>query len=1533
MPHDPHLPVLRHIRRLIGSPLPADLSDSQLVERFVVQLDETAFEALLGRYGPMVLGVCRRVLHHPLDVEDAFQAVFLVLARKARALARRELVGPWLYGVAYRIAIKARATTMQRRTRERQVADMTLIEPLYHETYNDLRPVIDEEVQHLPAKYRQPVVLCYMEGKTNEEAAAQLQCPSGTVKTRLAKGRDLLRNRLTRRGLALSAPALATALSEGLASAAVPVGLLDAAYQTALLGAAGKAGAVPAAVATLADGALHALVLAKVKSVATVCLIVALVIGGAGWVGYHALAALSAANPSVSEMARTVELPQDPQAAVLVWDQRRQDDLPGINDEPQLVIRADGSLVLTDPHGPGKRIETRLPPADLQDLLRFAIHNQGFFQLDKRQIPSAGRLTTTIHIVADGNDCRLQGADLVRYAMTSSAARQLLAIQQRLESLNTWLHAGEHAGVAAALRLANEQLGRQFPDAPLLTANDLHTALQRSDGTSEVVFERRGISADRDPFSFAYARIERPAQGEPRILVKANLVSTAGATVARKPKDEPLNVNPPPIAKDESVKYDYDIVYVRAPRKGDAQQIAWTEVFAPTRGEPGSDLMLLHPDGTEEVLVAAGDDAITDPFVSFDAESVYYSRFRNVKQPGSDRLACVSSDIFKIHVKTKKVVQLTHQEFTPNTGVVVKGLRSPGVHNLGPCPLPGGKVMFTSNRNGFAPTKAYTPTTLQLFVMDDDGSNVEMIGHLNINSALHPTIRKDGRVMFTSYESQGLRDLRLWALWTIHPDGTNWGPLFSAFGPSGDTAYHFMTQLSDGGIVVEEYYNLNNLGFGTYFKLAADAPDGQPYFGPAARQSTRNLPYNGSELNRIPFSPHKLEWLTTFCTAFDSPARTADPKNPDSPRVGKVTHPSGAPDNHLLTVWSPGPVNSNNGIKVPAIDGGIYLIKSGKAIDEPGQMLLIKNDPNYNEQWPRALVPYQRIHGVPEPKTLPTSRNDGKQSPHLPEGTPYGLVGTSSLYKRESYPQGMVPDGKVTALPGAGSDPFQGQGTLAYTGINGHWFVQGAEAGKYENADVHAIRILVTEPTTDTRHTGKRLWWNVANERLRILGEFPVRKFTSAGQPIDPDGHPDTSFLVKVPADVAWTFQTLDKHGMVLNMAQTWHQVRPGEIRTDCGGCHSHSQKPTHFKDTAAARPDYALFDLTGQTPLLTSKKHDQSGKKWDANDETGVRFEKTAKNVEYFRDVKPILDRSCVACHTQKADKPAGNLVLDDDQLTKAPDGIGGLVVGPPGKVPGTYLRLAMDHGGKFGHPSLVAGWSHPQASRYVRMFQARRSLLAWKIHGKRLDGWSNDDFAHETVPGDPQSLVFKGKPFTTTPQNRTLINLAFTGSVMPPPEAVAGTYEGPDGKKVKVEPLSDEDRLTLVRWIDLGCPIDLAFDPAQPAARGAGWLQDDNRPTLALTYPQPGISTQLTRILVGMHDYDSGLDMDSFQVVADFPVDGAAAGSNLAAKFKPTAQGVWDLPLATPLVDLPKGMLTVSVKDRQGNLTRIERSFSIRR
>jgi hypothetical protein len=677
---------------------------------------------------------------------------------------------------------------------------------------------------------------------------------------------------------------------------------------------------------------------------------------------------------------------------------------------------------------------------------------------------------------------------------------------------------------------------------------------------------------------------------------------------------------------------------------------------------------------------------------------------------------------------------------------------------------------------------------------------------------------------------------------------------------------------------------------------------------------------------RMPFMPAGSISFTPFALNQEGPADFSVIGDKNSPRVGKFTHPSGAPENHLLTVYSPGPVNHQYTF-LPQLDGGIYLIKGGKPVTEPADLRLIKNDPQYNESWPRALVPYERIYGQKEPRKLPPLANDGSLSRHLPEGTPFGLVGTSSLYKRESYPGGVVPEGSVTAGYLGGKDPWKGLDAFTSHG-NGmpiNWHNQGGDAGLYSNDQIHAIRILAMEPTTDRKEGPRngRRFYSHAQERLRILGEIPVRKFEGQTQPKDPDGNPDTSFLARIPADTAFTFQTLDAAGLVLNMSQTWHQLRPGEIRTNCGGCHAHSQKPTLFEETRAARPDYPVWDLVNGNPLLTSKANDQSGRKWDEKDETGLRTEKKgAVSVEYFRDIQPILRRSCDACHTKRSEKPAGNLVLDADDES--------LQVESHGKFPGTYVRLALDERARFGHkPVGYDSWGYPNASRYIRKFQSRRSLLVWKIFGKRLDGFSNDDHPSEPEPG-AGTLAWHGEPVDLA-KNRHRWDLDYQGSPMPPAEAVAGTYAGPDGRKIKVEPLSDEDRRTIVRWIDLGCPIDLDYDPSHPERRGLGWMADDNRPILTLTEPSAGSPLALRRILVGMWDYYSGLDPASFHVFADFPVDGIPAGQDLAPRFREISQGVWELKLAQPVSKLVQGRLSIQVKDRQGNLSRIERSFRL--
>jgi RNA polymerase sigma factor (sigma-70 family) len=266
----------------------ADLTDSQLLERFARQHEAAAFEVLVRRHGPMVLRVCQRVLYHPHDAEDAFQATFVVLMRKAPSIAKLDSLASWLHRVAYRIALRARSREVVRQGHERASAreqrepEASSADPAWRE----LRPVLDEELNQLPEKYRTPLVLCYLEGKTNDEAAQQLGWSRGTVAGKLSRGRDLLRDRLARRGLALSAGALALLLGKQAASAAVPAGLATATVHAATVATAGNivgGSGVSAQAAALADGALKAMAAVKLKVAAAVLAVTAVAGGSALW--------------------------------------------------------------------------------------------------------------------------------------------------------------------------------------------------------------------------------------------------------------------------------------------------------------------------------------------------------------------------------------------------------------------------------------------------------------------------------------------------------------------------------------------------------------------------------------------------------------------------------------------------------------------------------------------------------------------------------------------------------------------------------------------------------------------------------------------------------------------------------------------------------------------------------------------------------------------------------------------------------------------------------------------------------------------------------------------------------------------------------------------------------------------------------------------------------------------------------------------------------------------------------------------------
>ncbi len=258
--------VIEELRRAVLHADAAGGTDGQLLERFVAAGDPAALAALVRRHGPMVWGVCCRALGRPHDAEDAFQATFLVLARRAASVRPREAVGNWLYGVAHQTARKARATLAKRAAREKQVAALPEPATTDHDSSPDLRPLLDQELARLPDKYRSAVVLCDLEGKTRQEAARALGLPEGTVASRLARARAQLARRLARYGLAVSGAALAAELARA-AAAEVPAPLLGATVVGLARFAAGTAApeALSAQVAALTESVVNAMLLTRLK--------------------------------------------------------------------------------------------------------------------------------------------------------------------------------------------------------------------------------------------------------------------------------------------------------------------------------------------------------------------------------------------------------------------------------------------------------------------------------------------------------------------------------------------------------------------------------------------------------------------------------------------------------------------------------------------------------------------------------------------------------------------------------------------------------------------------------------------------------------------------------------------------------------------------------------------------------------------------------------------------------------------------------------------------------------------------------------------------------------------------------------------------------------------------------------------------------------------------------------------------------------------------------------------------------------------
>jgi RNA polymerase sigma factor (sigma-70 family) len=327
-PTQPKGTALNRVRALITAEQATGLSDPELLGRFMAAQDEGAFAALVKRHGPLVLGVCRRVLGNLADAEDAFQATFLVLSRKAAAIANQNSLPCWLYQVAYHTAAKARSRQASRRIHEARAERQAGADPLAEVTGRELLSVLDEELQRLPERNRAPLVLCYLEGKTRDEAARELGWSLGSLKRRLEQGRDRLRQRLTRRGLALPGTLLAAGLCSGGATAAVPGALADAAVRTALAGPGALAGRAAVA-AALARGTLRELFAVRLRTAAVL---------------------VSLATAAAFGVACLLPVQTPPSAAAVKGDAKPQATVPARGEQKEVtvtghVLDADGKPV------------------------------------------------------------------------------------------------------------------------------------------------------------------------------------------------------------------------------------------------------------------------------------------------------------------------------------------------------------------------------------------------------------------------------------------------------------------------------------------------------------------------------------------------------------------------------------------------------------------------------------------------------------------------------------------------------------------------------------------------------------------------------------------------------------------------------------------------------------------------------------------------------------------------------------------------------------------------------------------------------------------------------------------------------------------------------------------------------------------------------------------------------------------------------------------------------------------------------------
>lgn len=756
------------------------------------------------------------------------------------------------------------------------------------------------------------------------------------------------------------------------------------------------------------------------------------------------------------------------------------------------------------------------------------------------------------------------------------------------------------------------------------------------------------------------------------------------------------------------------------------------------------------------------------------------------------------------------------------------------VMDTGPFFMPDGRIGFTSNRdNGFL--------RFQLFAMDIDGSSMELIGHRSMHQQLHPSSLMDGRVMYANGNQMLQRDgNNQFALFTINPDGSN--PFILA-GKHDATfySYNFATQLSDGDIVTTVYYNRNNFGMGSLLRFPVDpqGPDFTHLWGSIDNTKPLDITQWFMSNTFIPFARVGQLLLTPRATPGDMQAipypSSADTWTHPSRRpggrsatiggqavtlddniitmTGKFSHPSAAPGNGLLATYTIGGsstmhlsiTNLADTLRIVGKDAGVWFMpleanstrRIGNIVSD-GQIVV--DFPEYHEMMPRAVVPYGKIYpGLDHPVIKHVTANLGTKN-HLSEaGAPYGLSGAATLIDRETR-----------AINGT---PWNVQGT----GMDGRSYsnmaTSGADLAIYANSEVYGVRVSLPIPSfpndnlSDANHG--EAWAGNQLHNVRILGEFPVRK--ADGTPVDGQGNPDTSFLVKIPANTPFLFQTLDKRGMALDIETASRSVVAGEQQF-CGGCHVHTRESLNpLQSRAVLDSSLAIGDFTGQSaPLFDAI--DGSGKPTvrrasDIYPSLPGIASRRSFGVDWRNGISNIIQTRCATCHGENAPAQLSTgLRLDGDDRTynllikNAYIREDGVRIDSSTK-PGDGLNVSQLNDSSGTYDRITPRYACCTASRWVSLNSARSSMLVWALYGVRMDGRDPSTGLPPTNSGVLVDNVAKEKP-ELWPNVGGHLNYLNGTSTMP------GTTNMPESEK----------RL-IARWLDIGAPrVNIHDDMIRP-------------------------------------------------------------------------------------------------------------------